>query len=105
MRALFPFLLLVQTVRAASLPVPTTGIYLGIWPNPDLANDAESALEIREGSGPNGINHPFYFHLVYYSWTDIQKQLSTAGVFQPDKNLAGDISHGRVPVITWGCDN
>ena len=96
-----------QTARAhpQALPVPASGMYLGIWADPSLAANQEQAIEIREGPGPNGIDHPFSFHLVYYQWTDIEQLLNKKGVFQPDSALAGDISHGRVPVITWGCDN
>ena len=104
MRFLIAFLL-VRLVLASSLLVPASGVYLGIWADPDLGTNQEQAVEIREGAGPNGINHPFSFHLVYYKWTEIEQQLNRQGIFQPDSDLAGDISHGRVPVITWGCDD
>ena len=84
---------------------PANGVYLGIWADPDLGNNQEQSIEIREGPPPNGINHPFRLHLVYYQWTDIEGMLNKKGILQPDGVLSGDIAHGRVPVITWGCDN
>src|ERR1017187_304123 len=89
---------------AATLPVPATGIYLGIWANPSLAQNQEGAIEIREGPAPNGINRPFALHLHYYAWTDLSSELSGSAVFTPDTQLLGDISHGRIPVISWVCD-
>ena len=100
------FLLIASSAAwgAGALPVPTTGVYLGFWANPNLAGGQEKAVEIREGPPPNGVNHTFALHLVYYQWGDIAAQLDSNGVFQPDAALAGDISHGRVPVISWKCD-
>lgn len=95
-----------QAVRAASpLSVPSTGIYLGVWADPSLAGGQEKAIEIREGSSPNGINRSFALHLDYYAWTDLSQELDGSGVFHPDPQLLGDISHGRVPVISWACDS
>ncbi len=96
--------------QSGKLPVPTTGVYLGIWADPDLpmmvqppvTKNQESAVEIREGPAPWGINHPFALHLVYYNWTDIQTEVVN-GTF-PDSSLQGDIEHGRIPVISWHCD-
>ncbi len=87
-----------------ALPVPSSGVYLGIWANPNLAQTQEQAVEILEGPAPNGINHTFALHLVYYEWGDIAAMLDSNGIFNPDVDLAGDISHGRVPVISWHCD-
>ena len=93
------------TAQAAnSLPVPANGVYLGIQANPGLASNQELATEILEGPVSNGINHTFALHLAYYKWGDIAAMLDSNAIFQPDVNLAGDISHGRVPVISWGCD-
>ena len=88
---------------AATLAIPANGVYLGIWANPALASNEEGAIEIREGPAPNGINHPIALHLRYLQWTDIANELVN-GVFQPDQGLRGDISHGRVPVLSWACD-
>src|SRR5690242_14560102 len=85
------------------LPVPATGAYLGIWADTGLGSGPEAAIEVREGPGPSGINHRFALHLHYYSWTTIAAMLDN-GVFQPDAALQGDISRGRVPVISWVCD-
>ncbi|HLJ94255.1 MAG TPA: IPT/TIG domain-containing protein, partial [Gemmataceae bacterium] len=90
---------------ANALPVPSSGVYLGIWANPALAQNQEQAVEILEGPSPNGINYTFALHLVYYQWTDIAAMLDANGILQPDLALAGDISHGRVPVISWQCDS
>jgi len=87
-----------------ALSVPATGVLLGIWANPALAPNQEKAIEVREGPAPDGINRPFALHLHYYGWSDLSQELSSGGVFQPDAQLAGDISHGRVPVISWTCD-
>jgi hypothetical protein len=57
--------LALQRVWGGALPIPASGVYLGIWADPNLAGSQEQSIEIREGSGPNGINHPFSFHLVY----------------------------------------
>ncbi len=84
------------------LPVPNTGAYLGIWADPTLGGP-EAAIEAREANGPNGIHHAFAMHLHYYGWKVIAGMMN-GGVFQPDAGLAGDISHGRVPVISWTCD-
>src|SRR5580700_8478630 len=89
---------------ATGIPIPANGVYLGVQANPNLAPTQEQAIEILEGPAPNGINHTFAFHLVYYKWGDIAQMLDSNGVFQPDSDLAGDISHGRVPVISWACD-
>ncbi len=89
---------------ATALPVPNSGVYLGIWANPNLGNSQEKAVEVREGPAPGGVNHPFRLHLIYQAWTEIAQQVDKNGVFQPNVALAGDISHGRVPVISWGCD-
>jgi uncharacterized protein (TIGR03437 family) len=87
---------------ASALAIPTTGVYLGVWANPSSASNQEAAIELLEG--PSGVNRPFALHLGYYGWTDLSQLLNSAGVFQPDKNLEGDIEHGRVPVISWTCD-
>jgi len=89
---------------AEALPVPTKGVYLGIWANPNSAPNQEKALELLEGPPPGGIGHPFNLHLVYYQWGAIAAQLNGSGVLQPDTALAGDIGLGRVPVISWTCD-
>ena len=89
---------------AGKLQVPSNGVYLGIWANQALAPSPEKAAEIREGPAPNGINRTFALHLIYYQWGDIAAQLDSNGVFHPDASLLGDISHGRVPVISWHCD-
>ena len=93
------------TARANQpLPVPQNSVYLGIWANPNLANNQEGAVEIREGPAPMGINRTFALHLVYYQWSELAAMVDSNGVFHPDTNLQGDISHGRVPVISWKCD-
>ena len=89
---------------AGTLAVPANGVYLGIWANP-LLGSPEAAIEAREGPAPNGIGRRFALHLHYKQWTDLAQQLNSAGVFQPDADLQGDISHGRVPVISWACDD
>ncbi len=89
---------------ASALPVPSNGLYLGIWANPNSAQTQERAVEILEGPAPNGINRRFALHLVYYGWSDIAALLDSNGIFQPDQELAGDIQNGRVPVISWHCD-
>lgn len=89
---------------ANSLPVPANGVYLGIQAHPNLAPNQEQAIEILEGPAPNGINHTFALHLAYYGWANIAAMLDSNGIFRPDSNLAGDIGHGRVPVISWACD-
>ncbi|HTS28550.1 MAG TPA: hypothetical protein VMH81_21910 [Bryobacteraceae bacterium] len=38
------------------------------------------ASDTREGPAPNGINHPFGLHLVYYQWTDIAQVLDQNAV-------------------------
>ncbi len=86
------------------LAIPSAGAYLGLWANPALSTSPEKTIEIREGTTAQGVGRTFALHLVYYQWTDISAQLSGSGVFQPDFTLAGDISHGRVPVISWKCD-
>jgi len=86
-----------------SLPVPATGIYLGIWVDPNLASGEESATENLEAPPPKGIGRPFPLHLIYLQWGDIAAMLH-GGVFQPNGALQGDIAHGRVPVISWKCD-
>jgi hypothetical protein len=95
-----------STLFASSgkLAVPATGIYLGLWANPALAANPEKTIEIREGPAPNGISRTFALHLHYYQWTDVAAMLDSNGVFQPDAAVGGDISHGRVPVISWKCD-
>src|SRR5271157_4072493 len=89
---------------AGAIPFPANGVYLGIWVNPALGTP-EAAIEAREGPAPNGIGRRFALHLHYKQWTDISQQLNSAGVFQPDSDLQGDISHGRIPVISWACDD
>ena len=90
---------------SGALPAPASGIYLGIRANPNLAKTEELSTEIREGPPPNGIGRPFALHLLYYAWTDLQNELGSNGVLVADNNLAGDIAHGRVPVISWQCDS
>jgi hypothetical protein len=93
------------TSQAATvLPVPNIGIYLGIWANPNLGTSQEKAVEVREGPAPSGVNRKFGLHLIYQSWNEIAQQLDKNGVFQPNVAFAGDIAHGRVPVVSWGCD-
>jgi uncharacterized protein (TIGR03437 family) len=95
---------LLQPMWAASaLPVPATGVYLGVWVDPSLATGEESATENLEAPAPKGIGRPFPLHLIYLQWGDIAAMLQ-GGVFQPNGALLGDINHGRVPVISWGCD-
>ena len=103
-RRLAAIVILIHTSWAASgLSVPVSGVYLGAWVDPNLASGAESAMELLEGSTANGINRPFALHLIYLHWDEIGAMLSS-GVFQPNGDLTGDIAHGRVPVISWGCD-
>src|SRR5580704_10757928 len=90
---------------AGNLVIPARGVYLGLWANPGLAPSPEKTIEVREGPAPLGIGRTFALHLVYYHWTEIAAQLDSGGVFQPDFTLVGDISHGRVPVISWKCDD
>ena len=97
---IFPFAPILHS--ASALDIPTNGVYLGVWANPSSARNQEAAIELLEG--PSGINRPFALHLGYYGWTDLSQLLNSAGVFQPDANLEGDIEHGRVPVISWTCD-
>jgi hypothetical protein len=84
---------------AGTLPVPATGIYLGIWADPTLASNQEKAIEILEGPAPTGINRPFALHLHYYKWSDLSQELNN-GVFQRDAQLLDDLTHGRIPVIS-----
>ena len=81
------------------------GVYLGFWAEPSLGGanrSQEKAIEAREAS----INRTFALHLHYAGWAELWTQLvDPSGVFQPNADLAGDISHGRVPVISWHCDN
>src|SRR5579862_3073283 len=101
MRRLTHLLLACQAALAASaIPVPANGLYLGLWSNPNQGSNQEQSIEITEGPAPSGINHPFSLHLVYYKWGDIAAQLDSNGVYHPDSALGGDISHGRVPVIS-----
>ena len=90
---------------ADPLPVPPTGVYLGIRANPALGATQESAIEIREGAPPLGINRRFSLHLLYYGWPVIAQMQNGNGVFAPDTDLLGDIAHQRVPVIAWNCDD
>lgn len=87
----------------SALPVPATGVYLGVWVDPNLASGEESATENLEAPAPKGIGHRFSLHLIYLQWSDIAAMLHE-GVFQPNGALQGDINHGRVPVISWSCD-
>ena len=95
--------LLQPTWAASALPVPATGVYLGVWVDPNLASGEESATENLEAPAPKGIGRPFPLHLIYLQWGDIAAMLH-GGVFQPNGALQGDIAHGRVPVISWSCD-
>ena len=85
------------------LPVPATGIYLGVWVDPNQASGEESATQNLEGPAPKGIGRPFPLHLTYLQWGEVAAMLN-GGVFQPNGALQGDITHGHVPVISWGCD-
>lgn len=87
----------------SALPVPATGVYLGVWVDPNQASGEESATENLEAPMPKGIGRPFPLHLIYLQWGDIAAMLH-GGVFQPNGALQGDITHGRVPVISWRCD-
>ncbi len=102
MRVLFALLALPILHASSPLPIPTSGVYLGVWANPNSASSQEAAIELLEG--PSGINRPFALHLAYYGWTALSQLLNSAGVFQPDGTLQADINHGRVPVISWTCD-
>lgn len=88
---------------ASALPVPATGIYLGVWVDPNQASGEESATQNLESAAPKGIGRPFPLHLIYLQWGEIAAMLHS-GVFQPNGALQGDIAHGRVPVISWSCD-
>ena len=88
---------------APPLPIPATGAYLGIWANPAFGG-VEAAIQMREGPAPYGINRTFALHLHYYPWDGLAKLLNAQGVLEPDTALAGDIARGRVPVISWSCD-
>jgi hypothetical protein len=76
-------------------------IYLGIVADPEkdpkCAGSQERAIEVREGSllpsSGWGIDRTFALHLHYYDWTDLAQHLEVGGVFQPDNDLSGDISH------------
>ena len=95
--------LLQSTWATSALPVPATGVYLGVWVDPNLASGEESATQNLEAAAPKGIGRTFPLHLIYLQWSDIAAMLH-GGVFQPNGALQGDIAHGRVPVISWSCD-
>ena len=89
----------------AQLNLPPAGeVYLGIQADPQLGSGTEQAIEVREGGPPNGVGRTFALHLHYYAWKDLAQELDASGRLQPDSALQGDISHGRVPVISWKCD-
>ena len=107
---LFIALVMSTPGRAQQNPVlspPAGQVYLGIWADPDLGTDPdkkvreEQSIEIREGQ----VNRTFALHLHYYGWTALAPELDSSGVFQPDPALQGDVDHGRIPVISWGCDD
>jgi hypothetical protein len=101
----------VGSVRAQEDREPNSrsAIYLGIWADPELDpqghSSQERAIEARESAAPLGINRTFALHLHYYDWSELQGALEVGGVFHPDNDLLGDINHGRVPVISWKCDD
>ncbi len=84
----------------AALAVPATGAYLGAATTAGTIDSVEKAF-------PKGIGRPYAINLQYYSspWTRIAAELNSQGVLQPDSQLADDISHGRIPLISWGCDD
>ena len=90
--------------RSVLLP-PADGVYLGFWAAPSLGGASmsqEKAIEAREAS----INRTFALHLHYADWAELKTQLvDPSGAFQPNGDFEGDIIHGRVPVISWKCDN
>lgn len=93
--------ILTSAPAAAQLNLPPNGqVYLGIWANPQLGSGPEASIEGREAN----VQRTFALHLHYYGWTELAKQLGSDGRFHPDAALLGDLNHGRVPVISWGCD-
>ncbi|HEY6968527.1 MAG TPA: hypothetical protein VJA94_04955 [Candidatus Angelobacter sp.] len=97
---------------------PTAGagqVYLGIWANPELGGPAcqsgptqhdicqEIAISKREGSSSEGIGRNFALHLHYYDWGVIAQEASSGNF--PDAELNGDLRSGRMPVISWKCDD
>jgi hypothetical protein len=87
-----------------ALAVPAMGVYLGLFAGSAQGATEEAAMEAREGPAPTGIGRPFALHGLYYSWKGLTQLVNAQGVFHPDASLAGDIAHGRVPVIGWACD-
>ena len=93
------------TWGAPALPIPSSGIYLGIWSaDSAIVAGTQQSIDVREGPPPNGVSRVFNLHLIYIDWGAIPQQLISNGAFQPAGAFAGDISHGRVPVISWKCD-
>lgn len=80
------------------------GIYLGAQVNPSYPPgggtfaDQEAETEGLE----TDIGRPLALHMEYRSWSDLLKP-SYNGNLMNDPEFAGDIAHGRVPVISLRC--
>jgi hypothetical protein len=93
------------------LSPPSGQVYLGVRVDPgagtllERQEQEELNMETLEGPAPLGINRIFALHLSYYDWTELAQELDSSGIFQPDSELKGDINRGRIPVISWKCDD
>ncbi len=96
------------------LILPSTGVYMGIRPYPDITDskghlctgNEKCAIEVRERRAPFGIDRKFALHLHYYGWTALESELARDPTCsRGGSDLCDDFQNGRVPVISWECDD
>ena len=89
------------TESTPPIPIPSNGAYFGGRVNPDSTPPAPapspSAYEHEVEVLESNINRSLATDMHYLGWTGITT--TRLG----DADFQGDISHGRIPVISWSC--
>ncbi|HEV3153753.1 MAG TPA: glycosyl hydrolase [Candidatus Baltobacteraceae bacterium] len=86
-------------MRAGAIAPPSAGAYFGAWvyPSPEPTPLPTGLYEQETESLESAIGRPLRLHLHYFGFSTVF----------PDANntdgLADDYTHGRIPVVSWGC--
>lgn len=77
------------------------GLFFGAQVNPSASPGDYSAVELETEGLETSINRPLAFHNEYRTWSQLAGITSDSS----DPEIAGDIAHGRVPVIALQCQD
>ena len=103
MRPLPLFLMAAQAIAAATgIPIPSKGVYLGIWANPSLSQNQEQAIEHFEGPAPREINRTVVAaeQFIYHQKDNHGGWTALYGIATSSSSLSGSAATPTVPTIS-----